>query len=347
MSETEEVVSDSPGAKKSKKELQAEAKAKADAEKKAQKEQEEKERMERIIAQRAVEQEKQRIAAEEEKKRKEAQKLKEIEQKKKAEADKIAFAEAKAKKDAEEAEKKRIADEQAAERKRIREEKQKAVDGRSRFLAEQCDKVAPETLFKELIDVAISGDEHDFDELVDEWEGHPVLDQKDLEGWGIEHWLCKKGHIDCLTYLVEKKWWNKHDVDPSLEKIVRRLNLADENGYTLLHFAAIGGHTEVVEYLVGKGVNINAQNGDGFTAISWATFHNHFDTMVALHESGAKLGLSTRGGKTPYGIASALNYAQCTQYLSTATDAGAMTKKKKKRAKNGEEDGASTTSSQK
>ena len=69
---------------------------------------------------------------------------------------------------------------------------------------------------------------------MDEWEGHPILDQKDRDGWGIEHWLCKKGHIDCLTYLVEKKWWNKHDIDPDPKKIVSRLNQADEDGYTLL-----------------------------------------------------------------------------------------------------------------
>ena len=43
--------------------------------------------------------------------------MKEIEQKKKAEADKAAHAEAMALKEAEEAERKRIADEQAAERK--------------------------------------------------------------------------------------------------------------------------------------------------------------------------------------------------------------------------------------
>ena len=86
-------------------------------------------------------------------------------------------------------------------------------------------------------------------------------------------------------------------------------------------------------------MNINAQNEDGFTAIAWATFHNHFETMVALHESGAKLGLSTRGGKTPYGIAAALNHNQCTQYPSTATDAGVKQKKSKKN-----DDGGSTAS---
>ena len=269
----------------------------------------------------AEEAERQRIEAEVEKKQRDMKKLKEIEQKKKAEADKAAHAKAQAAKEAEEAERKRIADEQAAERKRLREEKQRAMDGRAKFLASQRAKVAPEGLFEKLIDTCVVGIEHDFEEYVDEWEGHPVLDQTDLEGWGMEHWLCKKGHVECLVYLVEKKWWNKHDVDPDPKKIVARLDAKDEEGHTLLMFAAAGGHTEVIHYLLGKGVKKDAQSEDGFTALAWAVFNGHLEATRVLVEAGANLGLATRGGKNPISIAVALGHSDIIDWLREMEEA--------------------------
>ena len=301
--------------KMTKKEIEARAKAEAKAKAEAEREAAEKAKVERMIKQRAEEAERQRIEAEVEKKQRDMKKLKEIEQKKKAEADKAAHAKAQAAKEAEEAERKRIADEQAAERKRLREEKQRAMDGRARFLASQRAKVAPEGLFEKLIDTCVVGIEHDFEEYVDEWEGHPVLDQTDLEGWGMEHWLCKKGHVECLVYLVEKKWWNKHDVDPDPKKIVARLDAKDEEGHTLLMFAAAGGHTEVIHYLLGKGVKKDAQSEDGFTALSWAVFNGHLEATRVLVEAGANLGLATRGGKNPISIAVALGHSDIIDWL--------------------------------
>ena len=301
--------------KMSKKEIADAAKAERKAAEEAERQAAEKAKVERMIKARAQEAEKQRIEAELEKKKREEKKAKEIANKIKAEADKAAHAEAMAKKEAEEAERKRIADEQAAERKRIREEKQRALDGRARFLASQRAKVAPEGLFEEILDACVTGIEHDFDEYVDEWEGHPVLDQKDQDGWGIEHWLCKKGHVDCLAYLVEKKWWNKHDADPDPQKIVARLEAQDEEGHTLLMFAAAGGHTDVIHYLLGKEVNKDVQSEDGFTALAWAVFNGHLEATQVLVESGAKIGLATRGGKNPVSIANALGHNDIIDWL--------------------------------
>ena len=168
--------------------------------------------------------------------------------------------------------------------------------------------MAPEGLFEELVDACVIGNEHDFEEYMDEWEGHPVLDQKDLAGWGLEHWLCKKGHVECLVYLVEKKWWNKHDVDPDPQKVVSRLDAQDEDGHTLLMFAAMGGHTDVIHYLLGKGVNRDVQSEDGFTALAWAVFNGHLEATQVLVEAGVKVGLATRGGKNPISIAAALGH---------------------------------------
>ena len=107
---------------------------------------------------------------------------------------------------------------------------------------------------------------------------------------------------------------NKHDADPDPQKIVARLEAQDEEGHTLLMFAAAGGHTDVIHYLLGK-VNKDVQSEDGFTALAWAVFNGHLEATQVLVESGAKIGLATRGGKNPISIANALGHNDIIDWL--------------------------------
>lgn len=60
------------------------------------------------------------------------------------------------------------------------------------------------------------------------------------------------------------------DVDPGY------LTAADESGQTLLHYAAAGGHADVIKYLLSNGADPNAVDAEGRNALT-----------IALSEGGS------------------------------------------------------------
>ncbi|RWR72479.1 Ankyrin repeat [Cinnamomum micranthum f. kanehirae] len=76
------------------------------------------------------------------------------------------------------------------------------------------------------------------------------------QGETILHLCVKNNQYDALRYLVEKL------------DITLLINLPDNNGNTVLHLATAGKLSVIVRYLVSKtGVNVNALNNKGFTAL--------------------------------------------------------------------------------
>ncbi|KAE9388107.1 ankyrin [Gymnopus androsaceus JB14] len=60
------------------------------------------------------------------------------------------------------------------------------------------------------------------------------------------------------------------------------MNIPGLRNATPLIIAAQNGHTEVVHHLLGKGVNVNAQTDDGFTALDFAHKHGHSNICKLL-----------------------------------------------------------------
>ena len=52
--------------------------------------------------------------------------------------------------------------------------------------------------------------------------------------------------------------------------------------------AAWRGHTDTVKALLDAGANVNAQDGDGETALSLAMKEGHTETANALRNAGAR-----------------------------------------------------------
>ena len=72
------------------------------------------------------------------------------------------------------------------------------------------------------------------------------------------------------------------------EKIVKLLiasksdvNLADDYGITVLHFATLWGNKKVVELLIAKGADINVPDDDGLTPMDFTNYNNDFYTPNA------------------------------------------------------------------
>lgn len=59
-----------------------------------------------------------------------------------------------------------------------------------------------------------------------------------------------------------------------------------------LHLAAGNGHEKIVELLVEAGANLEAQDGDGDTALTWATYCGRREIMEQLMAAGADAGFA-------------------------------------------------------
>lgn len=70
----------------------------------------------------------------------------------------------------------------------------------------------------------------------------------------------------------------------------------DKDGYTPLHRACYGNHTEMVAFLLSKGANISSK-----TQMQWEPLHsccqwNHKDCAIRMLQAGADVNARSDGG---------------------------------------------------
>lgn len=103
----------------------------------------------------------------------------------------------------------------------------------------------------------------------------------------------------------------------------------DKSGRTALHWAAIGGHTEIVKFLLSKGANILAETQNKTNSLHMAVEAGRVETVRALMEQvasdeAAKTSLTMAKNsedKTPWDLAvGSKNKAIC-QVLKDMGDA--------------------------
>ncbi|KAA8525265.1 hypothetical protein F0562_007120 [Nyssa sinensis] len=99
-------------------------------------------------------------------------------------------------------------------------------------------------------------------------------------GESVLHLAVKNNQYEAVKYLME-----------TLD-ITKLVNLPDNNGNTILHLATAGKLTTMVIYLLKLGVDVNALNRKGYTALdvveSDATNSGALAIVPALQEAGAK-----------------------------------------------------------
>ncbi len=66
------------------------------------------------------------------------------------------------------------------------------------------------------------------------------------------------------------------------------LGVKGADSYYPIHLAAKGGHYDAVVYLIGKGVDVNATCGQGYTVMDWADDSGYTRIIAALKKAGAK-----------------------------------------------------------
>ncbi|NWT72664.1 ACBD6 protein, partial [Prunella himalayana] len=96
---------------------------------------------------------------------------------------------------------------------------------------------------------------------------------------------CRENNIDYVTKAIQSK---KVDV-----------NVTDEEGRALLHWACDRGHKELVSVLLQNAADVNIQDGEGQTALHYAATCEFLDIVELLLQSGADPGLRDQEGCLP------------------------------------------------
>jgi ankyrin repeat protein len=76
------------------------------------------------------------------------------------------------------------------------------------------------------------------------------------------------------------------------------INAINGNGYTALMLAARAGHTEMVDLLIQVGADIEVVGKYGYTALMWAAKNRHNEIITLLLKAGANPNIVDKCGKT-------------------------------------------------
>ena len=113
--------------------------------------------------------------------------------------------------------------------------------------------------------------------------------------------------------IFKKNMINNNDID-----YINRLNnveIIDKYGNTPLIYAASKGYIKIIEQLLRKGANINANNNYGNTALIIATQNNYINIVNLLVKRGANLDFQNNTGNTALIIATQNNYINIVNLL--------------------------------
>eukprot|EP01132_Coremiostelium_polycephalum_P002347 gene2347-2895_t len=153
------------------------------------------------------------------------------------------------------------------------------------------------------------------------------------------HWACFSGDIQTVHYLVEtgsadiykrdRRGLNSLLISSSTQNydlnIIRYLlhkgmpvSSKDDEGHTVLHWAAFSGNAKLLRYIIHKGADIDCKDNIGRTALHWAAYKGYIEAVRVLHEEGASLMIKDVDDLTPYQLALTRSTEPCLKYLLNA-----------------------------
>ncbi|CAH3039923.1 unnamed protein product [Pocillopora meandrina] len=97
-------------------------------------------------------------------------------------------------------------------------------------------------------------------------------------------WACKNGDLDQVKDIMEKPGFD--------------VNAEILNGRSGIHFAADYGQSNVIEYLISKGADINRADKYGITPLLASIYESNTDCVKLLLEKGADKTLKAPDGSS-------------------------------------------------
>lgn len=119
----------------------------------------------------------------------------------------------------------------------------------------------------------------------------------------MELWGDEKNTAAQLWVFVAMEFNAKKCLEVLLDLCPVELDARHENGIQPIHFAALHNKPEMIEFLVNKGIDVQATSVDGLTPLMVAASMNSVDAIAKLHELGADLDYQTLDGKTALHLA--------------------------------------------
>ncbi|XP_071487930.1 LOW QUALITY PROTEIN: transient receptor potential cation channel subfamily A member 1-like [Diadema antillarum] len=114
----------------------------------------------------------------------------------------------------------------------------------------------------------------------------------------------------------------QEDVQLTFEEFLTSVNLepervhaADAKGATFLHYAARAGRKDLVEYLVDRGLDMDAKDEEGNTPLHWAVEGRQANSLEALLVMGARADILNKQKMAPLHLACDLNYVEGVQVI--------------------------------
>lgn len=97
-----------------------------------------------------------------------------------------------------------------------------------------------------------------------------------------------------------------------------KVNALDERRETAAHYAAYFGHLEALKVLVSNQAEVNIQDFEGITPLHWAALQGFPNVVYFLLESGAYPNFMEANGNryTPLDYAVVGNHSECAELLS-------------------------------
>ena len=99
-----------------------------------------------------------------------------------------------------------------------------------------------------------------------------------------------------------KQLWDKF-------KSVINIDRLDNEGVSLLHQVSVEGNTDMVEFFIGAGANVDIRDPEGWTPIHASAAASKVGATNALLRSGADVMLYTKAGELPIDVAGTLDVA--------------------------------------
>lgn len=92
---------------------------------------------------------------------------------------------------------------------------------------------------------------------------------------------------------------NLEEVQQAVENDRTLLHKTEWEDSTLLHTAVRKQYLELSEYLIQKGIDVNAVTTGGVTPLHYAARTSHVEMIKLLIRSGAKVNAADKAGRTP------------------------------------------------
>jgi ankyrin repeat protein len=120
----------------------------------------------------------------------------------------------------------------------------------------------------------------------------------------------------CARYLVGRgadadiqEYVQQHMKNANAERRMELQRMLDQLGWTSLHVAAERGEPAMVENVIAKGADINAQAANGQTPLHVAADHGSYGAIEVLIKRKANLNIKDKKGRTPVQLAIAYDPA--------------------------------------